>query len=281
MSEYGCKLMRRPAVFLLQNKPDAVSPWNASQEGADAANWAQGFIDIWGSPLPILTAGLYAVTLPQYPIWPNVDYLIDTAYNATVHAPVKVYSGHLYASSSATDLATEMNHVQTVTDLAVFTESITTAESLDRSFILGKRYSDIRTNCRTLTQLYGPGETNLFTLHNLRTCAGSALEAFQGAGKRTYDALLRRGMGSEPPIIAIFGLRMHRDGVHRVLQGAGRLVCTLVVFRASLVGGCCGLNERSIRRSLPPPGPFFRVKGTRHLQATCNSTQARGKFTGV
>lgn len=120
-----------------------------------------------------------------------------------------------------------------------------------------------------------------FTLHNLRTCAGSALEAFQGAGKRTYDALLRRGMGSEPPIIAIFGLRMHRDGVHRVQQGAGRLVCTLVVFRASLVGGCCGLNERSIRRSLPPPGPFFRVKGTRHLQATCNSTQARGKFTGV
>jgi hypothetical protein len=50
------------------------------------------------------------------------------------------------------------------------------------------------------------------------------LEAFQGAGKRTYDALLRRGMGSEPPIIAIFGLRMHRDGVHRVQRGAGRLV---------------------------------------------------------
>lgn len=184
MSEYGCKLMRRPAVFLLQNKPDAVSPWNASQEGADAANWAQGFIDIWGSPLPILTAGSYAVTLPQYPIWPNVDYLIDTAYNATVHAAVKVYSGHLYASSSATDLATEMNHVQTVTDLAVLTESITTAESVDRSFILGKRYSDNRTNCGTLTQLYGPGEMN-FHPNDL------SMDATFGAALQTLDKALR------------------------------------------------------------------------------------------
>ncbi|KAJ5892275.1 uncharacterized protein N7473_008503 [Penicillium subrubescens] len=47
---WSIELGNEPDVYLWQNKADAVIPWNASQEGADAANWAQGFIDAWKSP---------------------------------------------------------------------------------------------------------------------------------------------------------------------------------------------------------------------------------------
>lgn len=128
-------------VYLWQNKSDAVSPWNASQEGADAADWAQGFIDVWQSPLPILTAGSYAVAYDDNPEWPNTDYLINTAYNDTVKAAVLVYVGHLYAAPPGNNaLATEMNHAKTVSDLAVFADRVATAASVNRSFILGTQY---------------------------------------------------------------------------------------------------------------------------------------------
>ncbi|KAF3402328.1 Beta-glucuronidase [Talaromyces pinophilus] len=136
---WAVELGNEPDVYLWQNKSDAVSPWNASQEGADAADWAQGFIDVWQSPLRILTAGSYAVAYDDNPEWPNTDYLINTAYNDTVKAAVRVYVGHLYAAPPGNNtLATEMNHAKTVSDLAVFADRVATAASVNRSFILGE-----------------------------------------------------------------------------------------------------------------------------------------------
>ncbi|KAJ5475373.1 hypothetical protein N7539_008439 [Penicillium diatomitis] len=131
--------IRAVIVYIWAHKPDAVSPWNASQEGLDAANWAQGFIDVWKSPLPILTAGSYAVAYADNPEWPNTDYLIHTAYNNTVKAAVKYYSGHLYAAPPGNNtLAIEMNHAKTVSDLAVLGERASTAASINSSYILGE-----------------------------------------------------------------------------------------------------------------------------------------------
>lgn len=96
---------------------------------------------MWQSPLPILTAGSYGVAYADDPDWPNTDYLIDTAYNDTVKAAVRVYVGHLYAAPPGNNtLATEMNHAKTVSDLAVFADRVTTAASVNRSFILGTQY---------------------------------------------------------------------------------------------------------------------------------------------
>ncbi|KAF3386922.1 hypothetical protein F1880_001326 [Penicillium rolfsii] len=136
---WAVELGNEPDVYLSQSKPDAISPWNASQEGADAADWAQGFMDLWKSPLPILTAGSYAVSFANNPKWPNTDYLINTAYNDSVKAAVKVYCGHLYAAPPENNtLATEMNHAKTVSDLAVFTDRVSVAASINRPFILGE-----------------------------------------------------------------------------------------------------------------------------------------------
>ena len=123
-------------VYLFDEKPDAVSPWNASQEGSDNAEWAQSFVNIWEGPLPILAAGSYALNY-AYP-WPSTDYLVEKAYNTTVKNATKVYSGHLYATSNGTSLTADMNHVKTVTDLSVFIEKIATARSIHRPYILGK-----------------------------------------------------------------------------------------------------------------------------------------------
>lgn len=121
------------------NKSIVVPPWNASQEGESAADWAQELINIWEGPLPILTAGSYAVTIPSRPEWPNVPYLIERAFNESVKAGVKAYSGHLYAAPpNETDLAGEMNHAKTVADLSVFKESIALSHAEGRQFILGQ-----------------------------------------------------------------------------------------------------------------------------------------------
>ncbi|KAF7713085.1 Beta-glucuronidase [Penicillium ucsense] len=136
---WAIELGNEPDVYIWAHKPDAVSPWNASQEGLDAANWAQGFIDVWKSPLPILTAGSYAVAYADNPEWPNTDYLIHTAYNNTVKAAVKYYSGHLYAAPPGNNtLAIEMNHARTVSDLAVLGERASTAASINSLYILGE-----------------------------------------------------------------------------------------------------------------------------------------------
>ena len=125
-------------VYNMWNKSIVIPPWNASQEGTSAADWAQDFLNTWEQPLPILAAGSYAATIPSQPEWPNIPYLIETAFNDTVKAGVKMYSGHLYASPpEGTDLADEMSHIKTVADLSVFNESIALSHSQGRPFILG------------------------------------------------------------------------------------------------------------------------------------------------
>ncbi|KAL3482979.1 hypothetical protein BJX62DRAFT_245344 [Aspergillus germanicus] len=131
------ELGNEPDVYNMWNKRIVVPPWNASQEGASAADWAQEFLNVWKQPLPILAAGSYAATIPSLPEWPNVPYLINTAFNDSVKAGVKTYSGHLYAAPpNETDLAGEMSHVKTVADLSVFNESIALSHGEGVPFIL-------------------------------------------------------------------------------------------------------------------------------------------------
>ncbi|WAO88942.1 Glyco-hydro-79C domain-containing protein [Fusarium falciforme] len=118
--------------------PVAEAPWNETQEAADAADWAQDFINHWKSPLPILAGGGYAIPFEIEPGWPNLPYLVNSAYNQTVKDATKVYNGHLYAFSNATgdDLAVEMTHQRTVDDLNLL--PISTARSVGRPYILGE-----------------------------------------------------------------------------------------------------------------------------------------------
>lgn len=117
--------------------PVAEAPWNETQEAADAADWAQDFINHWKSPLPVLAGGGYAIPFEIEPGWPNLPYLVNSAYNQTVKDATKVYNGHLYAFSNATgdDLAVEMAHQRTVDDLNLL--PISTARSVGRPYILG------------------------------------------------------------------------------------------------------------------------------------------------
>nr|XP_036575118.1 glycoside hydrolase family 79 protein [Colletotrichum truncatum]KAF6781639.1 glycoside hydrolase family 79 protein [Colletotrichum truncatum] len=120
------------------NKPVATAPWNMSQEGANAAQWAQAFIDGWDEPEPMLSSGSYAVPVPLEPNWPNTVHLVTEAFNETVKAGVKEYCAHLYALSDAKDLKTEMNHVRTVSDVSHFIDDIATVRSVGRDLILGE-----------------------------------------------------------------------------------------------------------------------------------------------
>lgn len=121
--------------------PVAQAPWNETQEGLDAADWVQDFINHWKSPLPILAGGGYAIPFEIEPGWPNLAYLVNEAYNQTVKAATKVYNGHLYAFSNATEdgLGTEMAHQRTVEDLNLL--PISTAKSVGRPYIIGKSIS--------------------------------------------------------------------------------------------------------------------------------------------
>ncbi|KAH8901723.1 hypothetical protein GQ53DRAFT_790114 [Thozetella sp. PMI_491] len=135
---WAIELGNEPDLYLSYwHKPVAIPPWNESQEGADAADWAQDFANRWVSPLPILSGGAYAVPL-QTPDWPNLRYLITQAYNASVKAATKVYCGHLYALSNSTELSSEMNHNRTVADLSYFTDYVSLAASLGREYIIGE-----------------------------------------------------------------------------------------------------------------------------------------------
>lgn len=115
----------------------ATNPWNQAEEGADAANWAQGFIDVWKSPLPILAAGSYGVPYQYYPGWPNVNYLISTAYNQTIKDATKLYNAHLYREGKGTTLPDEMRHNTTVSDIGPLLTAVDAAKSLNRPYILG------------------------------------------------------------------------------------------------------------------------------------------------
>ncbi|RBR13263.1 uncharacterized protein FIESC28_08229 [Fusarium coffeatum] len=118
--------------------PVAQAPWNETQEGSDAADWAQDFANHWKSPLPILAGGGYAIPFQIEPGWPNLPYLVNEAYNQTVKAATKVYNGHLYAFSNATEdgLGTEMAHQRTVEDLKLL--PISTAKSVGSPYIIGE-----------------------------------------------------------------------------------------------------------------------------------------------
>lgn len=125
---------------LIWQKPVATDPWNEETEGADAANWAQGFINSWKSPLPILVGGSYAVPSVIQPGWPNTDYLIDTAYNETIKAATKAYNSHIYRFfGNETTLPNEMNHASTVKDLVPFANSVAKAKSVGRRHFIGTR----------------------------------------------------------------------------------------------------------------------------------------------
>lgn len=114
-----------------------MAPWNETQEGADAADWAQDFLDVWGEPSPILSAGGYAAPFKVMPNWPNIPYLITEAYNASVKAGTKAYCGHLYASTNSSAMAAEMRHNGTVFDLAPFEEHVALSAAEERHYILG------------------------------------------------------------------------------------------------------------------------------------------------
>ncbi|KAI8718176.1 Glyco-hydro-79C domain-containing protein [Fusarium sp. LHS14.1] len=149
--------------------PVAVAPWNETQEAADAADWAQDFVNHWKSPLPILAGGGYAIPLEIAPGWPNLPYLINT-YNRTVKAATKVYDGHLYAFSNATedDLAVEMTHQRTVDDLNLL--PISSARSVDRPYILGIVFA--------VVDAVLPGETGFHGLdYEMDASFGSAIQA--------------------------------------------------------------------------------------------------------
>ncbi|KXJ91623.1 hypothetical protein Micbo1qcDRAFT_203689 [Microdochium bolleyi] len=135
----GVEIGNEPDVYLyIWQKPIATPPWDANQEGADAADWAQDFINQWESPLPMLYTGSYAVPVPIQPKWPNITHLINVSFNQTVKDAVATYNQHLYALSQGTDLGVEMDHVRTAADLAVFPEYVASSASAGREFYLGE-----------------------------------------------------------------------------------------------------------------------------------------------
>ncbi|KAH9892094.1 hypothetical protein F4778DRAFT_750800 [Xylariomycetidae sp. FL2044] len=137
---WGIELGNEPDLYYsMWNKSVATPPWNESQEGANQAEWSQALIDLWGEPEPILSGGNYAVPIALAPAYPNTDYLIESAFNASVKAGVKVYCTHSYALSGQDALLPgEMNHVKTVVDLSNYTEKIATSQAAGRPYIFGE-----------------------------------------------------------------------------------------------------------------------------------------------
>ncbi|GKT79499.1 hypothetical protein ColTof4_11922 [Colletotrichum tofieldiae] len=114
------KILTQTEVYLdFWHYPIATVPWNETQEGDDASDWAEGFAKVWEDPSPILAAGGYAIPFPYRESWPNLPYLISEAYNESVKAVTRLYNGHLYAFSDPTvgGLPMEMQHTRTVDDL--------------------------------------------------------------------------------------------------------------------------------------------------------------------
>ncbi|KAJ8122812.1 hypothetical protein ONZ43_g1086 [Nemania bipapillata] len=137
---WAIELGNEPDIYYsVWGKAVATPPWNMSQEGENQAEWSQVFLDAWGEPSPILSAGNYAVPIELMPAYPNTDYLINTAFNDSIKAGVKVYCTHSYALSGAdSQLPDEMKHSKTVADLNNFVEKIATAKSAGRPYILGE-----------------------------------------------------------------------------------------------------------------------------------------------
>lgn len=164
----------------------AEAPWNETQEGGNAADWAQDFINHWKSPLPMLAGGGYAIPFEIEPDWPNLPYLIENSYNKTVKDATKVYNGHLYAFSnaSADDLGPEMKHQRVVQDLNLL--PISSAKAAGRPYILGKAW---HTPCISQHLLiYHSGETGFHGLdYEMDSTFGSAIQTTD----KTLRALTR------------------------------------------------------------------------------------------
>ncbi|KAH6970316.1 hypothetical protein DER45DRAFT_623179, partial [Fusarium avenaceum] len=138
---WAVELGNEPDIYgYIWNKTLALDqpPWDNAKEGAHAANWAQAFIDVWKTPLPILAAGGYAIPFDLKPNWPNTDYLINHSYNKTIKAATKVYNTHLYTFSNESILSGAMNHAVTVKDVSKFVEKVKTARSVGRPYIIGE-----------------------------------------------------------------------------------------------------------------------------------------------
>ncbi|KAH7020712.1 uncharacterized protein B0I36DRAFT_387583 [Microdochium trichocladiopsis] len=115
----GVEVGNEPDVYLfIWQKPIATPPWDANQEGADSADWAQDFINSWKEPLSMLYAG--------------------SCGNATVNVAVRTWNQHLYTLSQGTNIAVEMKDARTAADLATFSVYVASAASTGREFYLGE-----------------------------------------------------------------------------------------------------------------------------------------------
>ncbi|KAM0269440.1 hypothetical protein ACHAQH_009729 [Verticillium albo-atrum] len=136
---WAIELGNEPDMYLeFWKYPIASAPWDEKQEGADAADWAQDFINRRNSSQPILAGGGYAIPIEYKAGWPNLPYLVDEAYNQTVHDGNRVYQSHLYAlaDAAANGLVVEMQHMRTSDDLN--TLPISSARSHGKPYILGE-----------------------------------------------------------------------------------------------------------------------------------------------
>ncbi|KAH8694363.1 hypothetical protein BGZ61DRAFT_352180 [Ilyonectria robusta] len=137
---WGIELGNEPDLYYsVWNKSVATAPWNETQEGDNQAEWFQALLDMWDGPVPILSGGNYAVPIELAPAYPNTNYLINTAFNSSVQAGVKMYCTHLYALSAQDALlSSEMNHAKTVADLSNFVDKIAKAKTVGRPYIIGE-----------------------------------------------------------------------------------------------------------------------------------------------
>ena len=131
----ACLIQSIVWFYLTDQRP---APWTQVEEGAEQADWAQGLIEIWKSPLPILSAGVYGVPYAVSPTWPTTQYLIRTAFNATIKLATTFYCNHLYRQGAGTVLPNEMNHASTVSSIAPLKASVDAAASVGKRHILGK-----------------------------------------------------------------------------------------------------------------------------------------------
>ncbi|KAH6695971.1 hypothetical protein BKA61DRAFT_711299 [Leptodontidium sp. MPI-SDFR-AT-0119] len=140
------KVARSLTAIELGNEPDVYAaiwnlrpePWTDVEEAAEQADWAQELINKWKSPLPILSAGVYAVSFQITATWPTTRYLIETAFNSTIKSAVKFYCNHLYTTTEGRPLSDEMNHAATVRSLAPQIDSVAAAASVGNRHIIGE-----------------------------------------------------------------------------------------------------------------------------------------------
>ena len=121
-------------------------PWTNVEEAAEQADWAQELVNKWRSPLPILSAGVYALSFKLNETWPTTRYLIEAGFNSTIKSAVKFYCNHLYTTTEGRPLSDEMNHAATVRSLVPQIDSVAAAASVGKRHILGQKNTDLNEN---------------------------------------------------------------------------------------------------------------------------------------